>query len=143
LEMIQDAANAPIKPDENRPYVAVATREGILVNQHLGEAEALSIYEEQDGSFVEIETRITPYPGGGDERWTQLAELTTDCRAMLVSGVGPRPTRILEQSGVKVIVMEGLIDEALTKIYAGKEIRSPIRKTKCGDKCSGQGNGCG
>jgi len=143
LEMIQDAANAPIKPDENRPYVAIATREGILVNQHLGEAEALSIYEEQDGSFVEIETRVTPYPGGGDERWTKLAELTTDCRALLVSGVGPRPTRILEQSGVKVIVMEGLIDEALTKIYAGKEIRSPIRKTKCGDKCSGAGNGCG
>lgn len=143
LEMIQNASNAPIKPDENRPYVAVVTREGILVNQHLGEAEALNIYEEQDGAFVEVETRITPYPGGGDERWTGLADLMNDCRAMLVSGVGPKPTRILEKSGLKVVVMEGLIDEALTKIFAGKEIRSPIRKTKCGDKCSGAGTGCG
>ncbi len=143
LEMIQDAANAPIKPDENRPYVAVATREGILVNEHLGAAETLTIYAEQDGSFAEIETRITPYPGGGDERWSKLAELTSDCKALLVSGVGPRPTRILEKSGLKVIVMEGLIDEALAKIQSGQEIRSPIRKTKCGDKCSGSGSGCG
>ena len=143
LEMIQDAANAPIKPDENRPYAAVATREGILVNQHLGEAEALTIYAEQDGAYTEIGTRVTPYPGGGDERWLKLAELTADCRALLVSGVGPRPTRILESSGLKVIVMEGLIDEALTRIFSGKEIRSPIRQTKCGDRCSGSGNGCG
>ncbi|MBN2162595.1 MAG: radical SAM protein [Pontiellaceae bacterium] len=143
LEMIQDAANAPLKPDDSRPYVAVASREGILVNQHLGEAESLTIFEEKDGLFVEVESRTTPFPGGGDERWTGLADLTKDCRALLVSGVGPKPTRILESSGLKVIVMEGLIDEALTKIYSGKEIRSPIRKTKCGDKCSGTGNGCG
>ena len=143
LEMIQDASNAPLKPDENRPYVAVASREGVLVNQHLGEATELAIFEEQDGSFVEIASRATPEAGGGDERWDQLAELMTDCRALLVSGVGPKPTRVLESSGLKVIVMEGLIDEALSNIYSGQEIRSPIRKTKCGDKCSGTGNGCG
>lgn len=143
LEMIQDAANAPIKPTEDRPYVAVASREGLLVNQHLGEAELLTIYAEQDGAFNEIETRVTPYPGGGDERWVGLAELTADCRVLLVSGVGPRPTRILEQSGLKVVVMEGLIDEALAHIQSGSEIRSPIRKSRCGDKCSGDGGGCG
>ena len=141
--MIQDAANASIKPNEDRPFVAIATREGILVNQHLGEAELLTIYAEHEGVFTEIETRITPYPGGGDERWVQLAELTSDCRALLVSGVGPRPSRILETSGLKVVVMEGLIDEALSHIQSGREIRSPIRKTRCGDRCSGDGGGCG
>ncbi len=143
LKMIEKAANAPIRPDEKRPYVAVATREGILVNQHLGEAESLNIYQEADGEFIEVEIRVTPYPGGGDQRWTDLAALVADCRALLVSGVGPKPTRILEASGVKVVVMEGLIDEALARIFAGGEIRSPIRKTKCGDRCSGAGNGCG
>ena len=143
LKRLEKAANAPIRPDEKRPYVAVATREGILVNQHLGEAEALAIYQEADGEYIELETRVTPYPGGGDERWANLSEQLSDCRALLVSGVGPKPTRILEASGVKVVVMEGLIDEALGRIFAGEEIRSPIRKTKCGDKCSGSGNGCG
>ncbi|MDQ1269715.1 MAG: FeMo cofactor biosynthesis protein NifB, partial [Thermodesulfobacteriota bacterium] len=28
-----------------RPYVALATREGALINQHLGEAEELHIYD--------------------------------------------------------------------------------------------------
>ena len=31
-------------PSEDRPYVAVATLEGVLVNQHLGEAEQLAIF---------------------------------------------------------------------------------------------------
>ena len=143
LEMIQNASNAPLNPDENRPYVAVASREGVLVNQHLGEAGALTIFKEQDGAFVEVEARNTPNPGSGDERWNLMAGLVSDCRALLVSGVGPKPMRMLEGSGVKVVVMEGLIEEALTTIYSGKEIRSPIRKTKCGEKCTGSGNGCG
>jgi nitrogen fixation protein NifB len=144
LEMIQDAANAPLEPDQKRPLIAVATREGILVNEHLGEAESLSIFAEQDGSYAEIAQRITPHPGGGDNRWEKLAEQLADCRALLVSGIGPKPTRILEGSGLKVIVMEGLIEEALTKIAKGEEIRSPIRKKSlCGDKCSGDGGGCG
>ena len=143
LEMIQDASNAPLKPDENRPYVAVASREGVLVNQHLGEATELTIFENKDGAYAEVESRKTPDTGNGDARWTEMADLTKDCRALLVSGVGPKPTRILESSGLKVVVMEGLIDEALSQIYDGKEIRSPIRKTKCGEACTGSGNGCG
>ena len=38
------AAAAPMNPGEDRPFVAVATMEGVLVNQHLGEAERLAIY---------------------------------------------------------------------------------------------------
>lgn len=143
LKMIEKAANAPIFPSQKRPYVAVASREGVLVNQHLGEAELLTVYREADGEFVEVGTRVTPYPGGGDERWQALADQLSDCRALLVSGVGPKPIRILESTGLKVVVMEGLIEEALDRIYSGEEIRSPIRKTKCGEKCTGSGGGCG
>jgi nitrogen fixation protein NifB len=40
-------ANASLNPAEDaaRPYVAVATLEGTLVNQHLGEADRLAIFE--------------------------------------------------------------------------------------------------
>ena len=143
LKMIEKAANAPINPDEERPYVAVATREGILVNEHLGEAVELSIYRDNDGAFVCLETRSTPDAGGGGERWKALAESLHDCRAILVSGVGPKPTAYLRQAGIKVVVMEGLIDETLRRIYAGEEVRSPIRQTRCGEKCAGSGAGCG
>ena len=36
-------------PESERPYVAVASMEGILVNQHLGEATRLWIFEPTDG----------------------------------------------------------------------------------------------
>lgn len=143
LKMIEKAANAPLNPDEERPYVAVATREGVLVNQHLGEAEELSIFEMKQDHFEIRETRQTPPSGGGSERWMELANALKDCRAILVSGIGPKPTAFLRQAGLKVIVMEGLIDETLRRIYAGKEVRSPIRQTKCGEKCTGSGAGCG
>jgi hypothetical protein len=49
------------------------------------------------------------------------------------------------KEGVKVIVMEGLIDEALAAIYSGREIKAPARAFKCGAGagCSGDGGGCG
>lgn len=143
LEKLEAAANAPINPDENRPYVAVATREGVLVNQHLGEATSVEVFKEEDGFIQVLETRTLPSKGGGNERWKEIGKSLSDCRAILVSGIGPTPTQVLRDSGIKVVVMEGLIEETLDKIYSGEEIRSPIRKTKCGEKCTGSGNGCG
>ncbi len=49
------------------------------------------------------------------------------------------------QEGIKVIVMEGLIDEALSAIYGGRDIKAPVRAFKCGKgaDCAGDGGGCG
>ncbi len=143
MDMLQQASNAPINPDENRPYVAVATREGVLVNLHLGEAEEFQIYGEADGEFVLIDTRKSPPAGCGEVRWSTMARWLSDCRAILVSSAGPKPTDALSKEGVKVIVMEGLIDEALSAIYAGQEIKAPVREFKCGVGCTGDGGGCG
>jgi len=143
LNKLEEASNAPINPDEERPYVAVATREGVLVSEHLGEAKELSIFGEKDGSYQCLETRETPDTGGGSERWIDMAKNLSDCRAILVSGVGPKPTAFLRQAGLKVVVTEGLIDEVLERIYTGQEIRAAVRPTKCGEKCAGDGGGCG
>jgi nitrogen fixation protein NifB len=145
MDMLQQASNAPINPDEDRPYVAVATREGVLVNLHLGEAEEFQIYGEADGEFVLVDTRKSPPRGCGEVRWQTMARWLNDCRAVLVSSAGPKPTEALLKEGVKVIVMEGLIDEALSAIYAGQEIKAPVRDFKCGAGagCTGDGGGCG
>ncbi|MDF7823736.1 nitrogenase cofactor biosynthesis protein NifB [Pontiellaceae bacterium B12227] len=143
LNKLEAAANAPVNPDEDRPHVAVATREGVLVSQHLGEATNVHIFEQNNEFIQPLEIRTLPSKGGGDERWAEVGATLKDCRAVLVSGIGPKPTRVLRDSGIKVIVMEGLIEEALERIYAGEEIRAPIRPTKCGEKCAGDGGGCG
>ncbi len=45
-QLLQQAATLPRNPTESRPFVAVGTREGMLVNQHLGEADELSVFRQ-------------------------------------------------------------------------------------------------
>jgi nitrogen fixation protein NifB len=52
----------------NRPYVAVATNEGLLVNLHLGEARNVYIFEQTKNGFKNVEVRNLPPKGSGDER---------------------------------------------------------------------------
>ena len=129
----------------DRPYVAAASREGLLVNQHLGEADFFRVFSKSaNGGFEEVEQRIAPASGGGDARWLALAELLKDCRALLVSECGERPKLVLEKNGLKVIPMEGLLDTGLQAVYEGRSISMPsLKKHRCGVGCSGDGMGCG
>ena len=136
--------------DQVRPYVAVATMEGALVNQHLGEADRLAIYEQDlavPGRFKLIETRKTPPEGGGADRWVQLGEILKDCRAILVTAAGPSPQKALAASGLKVIEMEGIIDEGLKSVFANQPVPASLKRrfNGCGAgiTCKGTGNGCG
>ena len=62
------------EPDlENRPYVAVASREGLLVNLHLGAAPALQIWQKAGSDYRQVEDRPMPEPGNGDQRWETMA----------------------------------------------------------------------
>lgn len=142
---LKAAALLPLRPHEDRRYVAVASHEGVLVNQHLGEAQQLWIYGPQGDGFEMVETRTAPTAGSGDERWRQLAETLHDCRALLTSSVGPTPKTALESAGIRCVMMEGLIEEGLTAIYRGEEIRAPLRRQhRCGSGagCGGNGQGC-
>ena len=145
IEMLDNAVRKPLFATENRPFVAVASEEGIFVNQHLGEAEELNIYGLVEGEYRYIEKRSTPKPGSGDWRWIDLSKQIADCSAVLVNGAGQNPTKILKSLGVKVIQMEGLIEDGLNWIYKGEPLMSScsVAKIKCGDSCSGTGMGCG
>ncbi len=129
----------------NRPYVAVASLEGVLVNQHLGEAYQVLVYGEKQGRIGLIEARPTPEPGGGMERWKELASILSDSRAILVSGVGANPKKVLSDSGLEVIECEGVIDEAVKAVFAGESLgHMVVRKPfACGSACGGNAMGCG
>jgi nitrogen fixation protein NifB len=139
------SAGGPLNPAENRPYIAVATLEGVLVNQHLGEAGQLSIYAREENGFRLVEQRRTPSAGNGSQRWSELAQSLQDCRAVLVASAGQAPREALVSRGIKLVMMEGLIDEGLDAVFRGEEIRAPLRKKhRCGSGagCSGNGQGC-
>ena len=134
----------PQLPARERPYVAVATQEGILVNQHLGEARTFQIWEPSGDSYQLVETRKAPGTGGGIKRWHQLAKVLGDCRAILISGIGETPFEILEKSGTKPIEAAGFIEEGLAAVYEGKKVDSlKGRRRSCASgKCGGAGDGC-
>jgi len=127
-----------------RPYVAVASQEGVLVNQHLGEARSFEIWEKHADGYRLVEKRVAPEVGGGLRRWLKLAGILSDCRAVLTSGIGETPREILEKKGMKVIQMNGFIETGLVVIYEGKNpavLKS--RSLSCANKsCPGTGSGC-
>jgi nitrogen fixation protein NifB len=135
------------KPSAAKPYVAVASMEGLFVNRHLGEAAQVWIFGMEDGKVKLVEQRPTPEPGAGEGRWEKLAEILADCAALQVSGCGPTPKKILERRGIPVMAIEGLITETVRPVLEGREIPKVYmaRAGKCGagTSCGGEGLGCG
>jgi nitrogen fixation protein NifB len=148
--LIIDCSRLPINPQDKRPYVAVATREGMLVNQHLGEATHFTIFSadpEDDEAFVEVDRRAAPPAGGRDNRWVSLAKTLKDCRAVLVAASGSTPKEVLRGNGLRVIEMEGMIDAGLEHIFHSVPLPPTLSRTfsSCGKgvTCGGDGTGCG
>jgi len=134
---------------KDRPYVAVATQEGVLVNQHLGVADRVQIWERCDDGYRLADERPCPSGGTGASRWEELAEVVSDCRAILVAAAGDAPRKALEARGVAVCEMEGLIDDALETVYGGQDVaKLRARRKGLGSECGcgkvrEPGTGCG
>lgn len=150
MSLLQECEALPAVPslgryNEDRPNIAVASMEGLLINQHLGEAFQLFIYGRRNGKAELIETRQAPEPGTGMARWETLSETIADCGMLLVSGIGENPRQVLTQKGIEIMVAEGMISEAVSSVFEGKSLNHLIkRKTPaCGTACSGAGTGCG
>ena len=150
-DTIQHFSKLSANPAENAEcrYVAVATMEGALVNQHLGEATRMTIYGQDEKTpdlFKFVEIRRMPEEGS-EGRWDKLADQLQDCRAILVTAAGPSPQKTLNARGLKVVEMEGLIDEGLKAVFADQPVPAAMKRrfTSCGSgvSCKGTGNGCG
>jgi nitrogen fixation protein NifB len=148
METLHRFARGTLEASKKRPYVAVASREGALVNMHLGEAASVLIFKQDAGTasgFKFVEIRTAPAPGGSSARWSELADMLLDCRAFLVNAAGPSPKNALEARGIEVIEMEGLIEEGLAAIYSDQPIPATLKRrfTSCGSGgCKGTGTGC-
>jgi nitrogen fixation protein NifB len=133
--------------EAERPYVAVATLEGVLVNQHLGEATRFQIWGQDDaGGYRCLEERNAPPSGGGGQRWLNISRILADCRAILVNDLGESHKDILQNRGLQVVTMAGFIERGLEAVYTGQGFTSLQGRTrKCSSKgaCVGGGNGCG
>lgn len=144
MQKLKACESMPERPDSERNLIAVASMEGFLVNQHLGQADELYIYKKSGKGISLVETRKTPDPGSGVQRWNELADLLSDCRSLLVGGVGHIPKTLLTEKGIRVHEIEGLIEDAVLSEFEGRSMNHlkkrdiPLRA-----ECSGAGMGCG
>ena len=145
VSLMRDSANGLLDDRSARPYVAVASMEGILINQHLGEAEKLWIFEYDETKPKLVGMRETPERGDGNERWRNLSRSIEDCHSILINGVGRAPRWVLERSGLRVIEAAGLISQAMESLYRSGDVPVAMRKQfkSCGPSgCQGTGTGC-
>ena len=128
---------------EERKKIAFVSREGVLVNIHLGEANEFYIYEKNEDEFKLTETREAPPSGLGDERWTKAAEVLSDCAYILTGGAGQKPVSILSGYGLNVMTIEGLAHDAAAKLFKGEDISHLKKRESCRLGKCGSGEGCG
>jgi nitrogen fixation protein NifB len=110
------ADRAGHSPRGEKPYIAVATGDGIFINRHLGRAETFYVYGKGEERPELIEIREAP-AGGCENRWAALAETLHDCFAVLAAVSGRPPKQALAEVGITVYDGEGPIDTTVTALF--------------------------
>lgn len=142
---LQEISTMELSTAKSKPYVAVATREGMLVNLHLGEAGSFQIWEQTPEGYNMVDERLAPKPGCGPKRWDTLATLLQDCRAVLVQAFGEHPAKVLQAKGIMPHACQGFIETALDTVFNAGDMNALKGRSKglAGACCKGgSGKGC-
>jgi predicted Fe-Mo cluster-binding NifX family protein len=87
--------------------VAVATKDGVAINEHFGHAKSFYIYDVTAHSVNHIETREVPHYclGGHSDKAAlpSILETIADCKAVLVAKIGDGPTEKLQARGIEAV----------------------------------------
>jgi nitrogenase cofactor biosynthesis protein NifB len=116
----------------SRPYkIAVATRRGLLVDLHFGQAEEFSVYLTTDRGFQLTESRRVPkYCGGPADcdtsgRKEAIAGMLADCDAVVSMRIGPQAAERLNRHGIMSLEACYTVDDGLRRAVA--ELRKQER----------------
>lgn len=107
--------------------IAVASSDGIVVNQHFGRADTFYIYEIRERVISEtLEIRhVEPVCNGGDHNDEQLIENIRqfqDCKYLLVSRIGMRAASQAEQFNIIPMELPGIIEDSIKKLVSYEAI---------------------
>lgn len=116
---------APSVP-ETMLQIAVATRSGIAVDQHFGQASEFYIYEYINGNVKLKEKRpVSRYCNGqedcdnGEDKIGRMIQTISDCNAILALRIGDAPKSLLKEKGIQVFTDYDLIEDAIKKVFQG------------------------
>ena len=108
--------------------IAVATSDGIVVNQHFGHANLFYIYEVHDKNLIQTEIRhVNPacISKEHDENAVlKNLKLIEDCRFLLVSRIGTYAQQQAENLGITPFEIPHMVEDALKKAVSFVEIQN-------------------
>lgn len=122
--------NLAREPSDSKTYkVAVASSDGIVVNQHFGRADTFYIYEvAAEDEYRLLETRkVTPVCNRRDHDDDELRANVgkfKDCKYILVSRIGLGAANIVEQSGITPMELPGIIGESIHKLVTYQKLQN-------------------
>lgn len=102
-------------------FVAVASSDGIVVNNHFGRAKSFYIYEvneDEDIRFVE-KREASPVCNGGnhsDEKLKENLLIFQDCRYLLVSRIGNGAADMAQSLGIESYEIPGEIENSIRQL---------------------------
>lgn len=120
-----DTAKAKENPELQKFQVAVATKSGMIVDQHFGQVSELYVYEYFNGSAKFIEKRtIDKYCDGKpdcdekEDKISMIINTIADCDAVIAMRIGDSPKMKLKQKGIKVFTTYDKIEDSVKKVAA-------------------------
>lgn len=101
---------------------AVASKNGMYIDQHFGHVKEWYIYEYKNDSVSYIEKRkVGQYCEGSDvcddkeDKITGIIEAIADCNGVIAMRIGESPRRQLEKKNIEVVVTYDRIEDAVLK----------------------------
>ncbi len=112
--------------DEKDYRIAVASSDGIVVNNHFGRARAFYIYELKGSVPEAVDIRnLPPVCEMGDHDESRLQdnlEKLSDCTHLLVSRIGDAAREKAEQYGIRCYEIPGEIPESIDKMIRYEKV---------------------
>ncbi|MBR2176589.1 MAG: dinitrogenase iron-molybdenum cofactor biosynthesis protein [Clostridia bacterium] len=105
--------------------VAIASTDGINVNEHFGRAAFFRVYElsENGHHFVEVRDAVAACQQKRVHNKTNFdltLDMLSDCDAILVSRIGEGAAAYIISKGIRVFEVSGNIDAVLEKLILDK-----------------------
>ena len=106
-------------------YVAVATKSGVLVDQHFGQVSEFYIYDYQDGTAQFKERRVVEKYCNGtlecdekEDKITSILKTIADCTAVVAMRIGESPKLKLREKGIHVLATYDRIEDSVKRAVA-------------------------
>ncbi|MDO5154888.1 MAG: NifB/NifX family molybdenum-iron cluster-binding protein [Eubacteriales bacterium] len=113
--------------DEKKRLIAVASSDGIVVNQHFGRAKSFLIYKiENDIPSLWEKREVKPVCEGGnhdEEKLLKNIERISDCHYLLVSRIGNGAAALAERKGIECYEIPGLIEDSINQMINYEKLK--------------------